>query len=203
MSYDTAVAHLRAADPRLDALIDRIGPCGLAAAQESFELYGALAGAIVAQQLSTKAAATIWKRFVALYPPHDSPPPERVMESSDELLRSVGLSRQKIGYLRDLSGRLPSLPTLDTLHQLEDEAIISSLTQVKGIGRWTVQMLLIFRLGRPDVLPVDDLGIRAAVKQLYGLGELPGKKELEGLAAPWRPHASVACWYLWRSLNNQ
>lgn len=197
--YSAAIAHLRQVDARLGAVIDQVGPCRLD--PDRFDShFAALARSIVYQQLSTKAAATIHGRLVALL--GDRVTPEAALAQSDEALRGVGLSRQKIGYLRDLAAQAASgaLP-LDTLDALDDEAVVAALTRVKGIGRWTVQMLLLFRMGRPDVLPELDLGIQKGLQRLYSLPELPKPKEVLSLGAHWRPHASVASWYLWRSLE--
>ena len=164
--------------------------------------YDALVRSIVFQQLSGKAAGTIHRRFLDLYPGRRARA-ELVLASTEEQLRSAGLSRQKIGYLRDLSSRVTdkSLP-LAHLGRLEDDAIIDHLVQVKGIGRWTVQMFLMFRLGRPDVLPELDLGVQTAIQRAYGLKARPTPKEVVRIGEPWRPYASVASWYLWRSLEN-
>jgi DNA-3-methyladenine glycosylase II len=164
--------------------------------------YDALVRSIVFQQLSGKAASTIHRRFCELYP-GKRPRAEHVLGTSDELLRGAGLSRQKIAYLRDLSARVAdrSLP-LAHLGRLSDDAIIEHLVQVKGIGRWTVQMFLMFRLGRPDVLPELDLGIQNAIKRAYGLRKRPKPKDVLRIGAKWRPHATAASWYLWRSLEN-
>lgn len=164
--------------------------------------FQALARSIVFQQLSGKAAGTIFSRFNALYPNH-APTPEAVLESSDETLRSVGLSRQKIAYLRDLASKVLSgeLP-LDDVASMSDDDLIAHLVQVKGIGRWTAQMFLMFRLGRPDVLPELDLGIQNAIKRAYRKRKRPTPKDVKKIGAKWSPHCSVASWYLWRSLEN-
>lgn len=196
-----ALQHLRRADPVLGAIIDRVGACRLEARRTGTH-YDALVRAIVFQQLSGKAARTIHDRFRALYP-RSRPLPELVLTTSEATLRSAGLSRQKIGYLRDLSARVTdgSLP-LAHLGRLPDDAIIEHLVQVKGIGRWTVQMFLMFRLGRPDVLPELDLGVQNAIQRAYGLRKRPTPKDVLRIGEPWRPYASVASWYLWRSLEN-
>ena len=196
-----ALAHLRRVDPVLGGIIERVGPCRLEARRAGTH-YDALVRSIVFQQLSGKAAGTIHGRFRALYP-GKRPRPDLVLATSDELLRGAGLSRQKIGYLRDLSARVAdrSLP-LAHLGRLSDDAIIEHLVQVSGIGRWTVQMFLMFRLGRPDVLPELDLGVQNAIQRAYGLRRRPTPKDVQRIGAPWRPHASVASWYLWRSLEN-
>ena len=164
--------------------------------------YDALVRSIVFQQLSGKAAGTIHRRFCELYPAK-RPRAELVLGTDDASLRGAGLSRQKVGYLRDLSARVSegSLP-LAHLGRLPDETIIEHLIQVKGIGRWTVQMFLMFRLGRPDVLPELDLGIQNAIQRAYGLAKRPLPKDVLRIGASWRPYASVASWYLWRSLEN-
>ena len=196
-----ALAHLRKCDPVLAGIIARVGPCRMEVRQAGTH-YDALVRSIVYQQLSGKAAGTILSRFLDLYPARLARA-ELVLASSDAELRSAGLSRQKIGYLRDLSGRVAdrSLP-LAHLGRLPDDAIIEHLVQVKGIGRWTAQMFLMFRLGRPDVLPELDLGVQNAIRLAYGLGARPTPKDVLRIGAPWRPFASVASWYLWRSLDN-
>jgi DNA-3-methyladenine glycosylase II len=196
-----ALLHLRQADTVLGGIIDRVGACRLEA-RRSGTHYDALVRSIVFQQLSGKAARTIHERFRAIYPGR-RPRPELVLTTSDATLRAAGLSRQKIGYLRDLSARVAdrSLP-LAHLGRLPDDAIIEHLVQVKGIGRWTVQMFLMFRLGRPDVLPELDLGVQNAIQRAYGLRKRPTPTEVLRIGEPWRPYASVASWYLWRSLEN-
>jgi DNA-3-methyladenine glycosylase II len=196
-----ALAHLRKADPVLGELIARVGPYRLEVSRRGTH-YDALVRSIVFQQLSGKAAGTIHRRFLALYPGKRARA-ELVLASTEERLRSAGLSRQKIGYLRDLSARVAdrSLP-LAHLGRLKDDAIIDHLVQVKGIGRWTVQMFLMFRLGRPDVLPELDLGVQTAIQRAYGLKARPTPKDVLRIGTPWRPYASVASWYLWRSLEN-
>lgn len=164
--------------------------------------YEALVRSIVYQQLSGKAAGTILRRFNELYP-DNRPTPELVMKTSDEKLRSAGLSRQKISYLRDLSAKVFSdeLP-LHEVESMSDDDLIAHLVQVKGIGRWTAQMFLMFRLGRRDVLPELDLGIQNAIRRAYRKRKRPTPKDVKKIGAKWSPHASVACWYLWRSLEN-
>lgn len=190
--HSAAIAHLSAADERLAAVIARVGPCDLRPTGHSFS---ALADAIVAQQISIQAAAAIWRRLEALL--DGAVTPERLLEREDEELRGVGLSGQKLRYLRDLAARAAA-GELDGLEQLDDEAVIARLTAVKGIGRWTAEIHLLFALGRPDVLPADDLGLRYAVQQLHGLPEPPPAKEVRRIGELWRPHRSVASWYLWR-----
>jgi DNA-3-methyladenine glycosylase II len=185
-----------------DRSIKQIGPCQLDAAQQHGDLFSSLSRAIIHQQLSTKAAATIYHRFLQLAPLQPFPTALDILNAQDELLRSVGLSRAKVLYLKDLAQKiLAGLPTIVDLEAMDDEAIIQTLTQVKGIGRWTVHMLLIFRLNRQDILPVDDLGVRAAIKKVYVLQELPDKHTVLRLGQKWKPYCTVASWYLWRSLE--
>ena len=200
-SHRAALAHLRRVDPVLGAIIARVG-APPPPPRRTGTHYDALVRAIVYQQLSGKAAGTIHGRFCALYPKR-RPRAELVLRTTDEAMRGAGLSRQKIGYLRDLSTRVAdkSLP-LAHLGRLPDDAIIEDLVQVKGIGRWTAQMFLMFRLGRPDVLPELDLGIQNAMHRAYGLDERPSPKDVLRLGERWRPYATTASWYMWRSLEN-
>ena len=200
-SHRPAIAHLKRADPVLAELIARVGPFRMQQRRTGTH-YDALVRSIVYQQLSGKAAGTIHRRFCELYP-NKRPRAEHVLSTDDARLRSAGLSRQKIGYLRDLSARVAegSLP-LAHLGRLSDDAIIEHLVKVKGIGRWTVQMFLMFRLGRPDVLPELDLGVQNAIRRAYGLATRPTPKEVLAMGEKWRPYASMASWYLWRSLEN-
>jgi DNA-3-methyladenine glycosylase II len=195
-----ASRHLRRVDPVLARVMDGVGPYR-PADRTSGSHFGALIRAIVYQQLSGKAAGTIHARFLALYPSGE-PTAADIIATTDEQLRGVGLSRQKIGYLRDLSERVhrESLP-LDHVETLEDTQLIEHLVQVKGIGRWTAQMFLMFKLGRPDVLPDLDLGIQNAIKRAYRKRKVAPKDVLR-IGAKWSPYSSVACWYLWRSLDN-
>jgi DNA-3-methyladenine glycosylase II len=194
-----AILHLKRSDPVLKALIQRVGPYGQVMAPADFS---ALARSIVYQQLSGKAASTIFGRLEAAV--NGRVTPRAVLKLDEARMRSLGLSKQKTAYLRDLAERTRS-GDLDfkALPGLSDSDVIEKLTQVKGVGVWTAQMFLIFALGRPDVLPTADLGIRAAIKKQYGLPGLPKPAEMETIAAAWRPHCSVACWYLWRSLDNR
>jgi 3-methyladenine DNA glycosylase/8-oxoguanine DNA glycosylase len=196
-----ALAHLRKVDPTLGRIIARVGPFRLERRRTGTH-YDALVRSIVFQQLSGKAAGTIHRRLCELYP-KKNPRAELVLATSDDLLRGAGLSRQKIGYLRDLATRVAdrSLP-LAHLGRLPDDAIVEHLVQVKGIGRWTAQMFLMFRLGRPDVLPDLDLGIQTAIQRAYGLKKRPMPKDVLRIGEKWRPYASTASWYLWRSLEN-
>jgi DNA-3-methyladenine glycosylase II len=179
-------------------LIRRVGPCRFTPRVEGSH-FEALVRAIVYQQLSGKAAATIHSRLVTVL---GTVTPESVRAASDSGLRAAGLSRQKIGYLRDLADKAHAggLP-IDRLQDLDDVAVIDSLCAVKGIGRWTAHMFLMFRLGRLDVLPELDLGVRKAVKQAFRMRGLPSPQRLERVAAPWQPYRTIASWYLWRSLE--
>ena len=199
--YSRARRLLLRRDPVLAALIRKHGACGLAAAQRS-DHFSALVRAITGQQLTTRAAATIYARLVALMP--EGVTPAALASLRDEQLRGVGMSRQKIAYFRDLASKALSgaLP-LHTLDEMSDDDVIRALTQVKGIGRWSAEMFLMFRLHRPDVLPVDDLGIVNAVKNVYRLRKRPTADRIRKIGEAWRPYRSVASWYLWRSLDNE
>ncbi len=188
-------------DPVLGAAIKRIGPCLMAERQRKDHL-SALVSSIVSQQLSTKAAATIFKRFLALFPDQHIPGAAAIAALDAATLRGVGLSGQKVSYLRDLTARLEDgRLTLDDLEHLDDEGVIERLVAVRGFGRWTAEMFLMFRLHRPDVLPVGDLGIVNAVQRMYRLRQKPDPKRLLKLGEAWRPYRSVASWYLWQSLQ--
>ncbi len=188
-------------DPVLAPLIKKHGACGIKTGRES-DIFCGLVEAIVSQQLSTRAAATIYGRLRALLPDDGPPTPEALLPLSDEALRGVGLSRQKLGYMRDLSRKMldGSINTAGLVGMSDDE-IVAELTKIKGIGRWTVEMLLIFRLTRPDVFPDGDLGIVKAVQKAYNLRKTPDVKRLHAIAERWRPYRSVASWYLWASLK--
>lgn len=199
-SIRKAVLHLKKADPVMARLITDIGPCRYDVKNFGTH-FDALCRSIIYQQLSTKAAGTIHGRFLDLFPDRQ-PSPDALLALPEETLRAVGLSRQKLNYLRDLAARVHGneLP-LEHLDELPDQEIIDYLVQVKGIGVWTAQMFLMFRLGRLDVLPDLDLGIRNAIKKAYRVRGVPTAKRIAKIGAPWRPYASVACWYLWRSLD--
>jgi len=193
-----AVKHLRASDASLARVIDTVGPFRLQLIEAS-SIFDALARAIVYQQLNGKAAAAIFARFCGLFPA-SGPTAEQLLAASEDELRGAGLSRSKLLSLRDLAAKTVSreIPSLAEIRSMDDEAIIKSLTHVRGIGRWTVEMLLIFRLGRPDVLPADDYGIRKGFALVSGRAELPARKELEEYGLRWKPYRTVASWYLWR-----
>lgn len=199
-----AVETLRSADAKLKRLIDRVGPCRLQL-KTTPSIFAALAESIVYQQLHGKAAATIFARVCALFPrARGALTPAQVLGASEAELRGAGLSNAKYLALRDLAerSRHGTIPTLSQIQKLDDEAIIERLTEVRGIGRWTVEMLLMFRLGRPDVLPVDDFGVRKGYSIAFGTAELPSKAELEARAKRWRPYRTVASWYLWRATDS-
>jgi DNA-3-methyladenine glycosylase II len=186
-------------DPVIAALIRQHGECGLASVARA-DPFHALLQAIIAQQLSSKAAKTIEGRFSAIF--DGNPTPAAVTRMSDERLRAVGISPQKLKYIRDLCARiLDGSLKLESLAVLSDDEVIVALTSVKGIGRWTAEMFLMFRLNRPDVLPVGDLGIVKAVQRAYKLRNVPSAERLTRIGETWRPYRSVACWYLWASLD--
>jgi len=201
-----ALAHLRGSDPVMKALLKRFGEPDEVLRRRGrrpSDAYGALLRAIVGQQLSTKAARSIYNRLLDYFGGSD-PTPRQILDADPEEMRAAaGLSRSKVAFLRDLAEHVED-GELDLAHisELPDDEVIEQLTEVKGLGPWTVHMFLIFHLGRPDVLPVGDLGIRRAAQIEYGLPELPSPEELTRLAEPWRPHRSLACLYLWRSLDN-
>ena len=201
-----AVEHLRRADDVLARLLEEYGsPDGVLRrrGRRPTDAYGALLRSIVGQQLSTKAARTIYERLTELYEGR-TPTPAEIIATDPEALRTVGLSRAKAAYLRDLAEHVEDGELdLDHISEQPDDEVIEQLTAVKGLGEWTVHMFLIFHLGRPDVLPVGDLGIRRAAQLAYGLDDLPDAAQLTRLAEPWRPHRSLACLYLWRSLDNE
>jgi len=198
-----AVRHLKAADPALAAIIDRVGPFRMEL-KASRSLFGALAEAIVYQQLSNKAAATIYGRVEALYPRATAGfAPRHILKTPDEKLRACGLSRAKVLAVQDLARRVAAgeLPTLNEAMALDDEALVEKLVQVRGIGRWSAEMFLMFRLGRPDVLPLDDYSLRKAYAKAFGKRALPSPQALEKAGEKWRPYRTVASWYLWRALE--
>jgi DNA-3-methyladenine glycosylase II len=199
--YTRARRHLMRQDPKLGALIKQLGQCRLGEGPQ-LPPFVALSYAIASQQLSVKAADTIFRRFCDLFPPDRVPDPAKLATIHPDVVRAAGFSRPKVGFLQDLAaqvvdGRLP----LDALATLPDEEVLQRLTAVKGIGRWTAEVFLVFRLGRQDVFPADDLGLVKAVQSVYGLRKKPSRDRLMKIAEPWRPYRSVAAWYLWRSLS--
>ncbi len=198
---EDAVAHLRAADPTLARLIEEGGPFTLEPRDGSFRTLGR---AIFFQQLAGPAARAILNRVLAALGTDEEHwfTPEQFLAATGEDVRTAGVSRQKLLYLRDLAERFASGElSEDDFHHLDDEAVIERASRVKGIGRWTAEMFLIFSLGRPDVLPVDDLGVRRGIQVTYGLPELPKPDEMRVIAEPWRPYRSVGSWYMWRALG--
>lgn len=193
----TAERHLRRVDPVLRAVIEACGPCTLDA-DRCRRPFPALVQTIIGQQISTAAARSIHRRFLRLYG-GKAPSARAVLASTEQELRIVGLSRQKIRTLRDLAERVRARKIgLAALQRLGDDEVIVRLTGVKGIGEWTAQVFMIFRLGRLDLLPVNDLGLLDGARVLYGLPQRPSARELTDLAEPWRPYRSVGCWYLWQ-----
>jgi DNA-3-methyladenine glycosylase II len=200
---EAALAHLKGSDPVLAGIIERIGPCRIEYRKPDFT---ALARAIVYQQLNGVAAGSIYRRMAAVVADGSrrsaSLRPEAVLQAPPRRLRAAGLSAAKVKYLRDLAQKTVSgAVRFRRLSSMPDGEVITELTQVKGIGVWSAHMFLLFALRRPDVLAVGDYGVRSAVQKAYGLERLPAARELERIAEPWRPHASVACWYLWQSLK--
>jgi DNA-3-methyladenine glycosylase II len=196
--HATARRSLSRRDPVLRPLIKKVGPCAL---RPQADLFAVLVRSIVAQQISTRAAASISAKLLA-GPCGGTLTAAAIVRSSDEELRGAGLTTAKRRSLRDLAERVHSgTLRLDTFGELSDEEVIEQLIPVRGIGRWTAQMLLIFALGRADVLPVDDFGLRAAVQRHYGLSEMPKRPQVEEVGDRWRPYRSIATWYMWRSLN--
>jgi DNA-3-methyladenine glycosylase II len=194
-----ATAHLAAVDPILAGIIARHGACTLT---HERDLFAAVGQAIVSQQISVRAAATILGRVTALMP-GGILTPEGVLAVSEEELRAAGLSWRKVGYLRDCALRFADgTLDLDALRDADDETFIAALVTIKGVGRWTAEMVLIFSLGRPDILSTGDYGLRSAMQRHWNLPALATPDEMKRIAASWRPYRSVASWYLWRSLSN-
>ena len=206
MAPRKGLAHLRRSDPVLAALIASVGP--LRDAREGRpdpdDHYGALVRSITGQQLSVSAARAIYGRLTARFADRPPTPQELLADDPEELRAAAGLSRAKVSYLRSLAEHVVSGELeLERLDELSDEDVIVELVAVKGLGLWTAHMFLMFHLERPDVLPVGDLGIRRAIERAYALDGLPDAPVIEEIAAPWRPHRTLACRYLWRSLKNE
>ena len=196
----SAIRHLKQSDPVLASIIQRVGAYAIQYHEPGFQT---LVRSIVYQQLSGKVAKTIFGRLTTAAKT-DPLTPESILRLRPTRMRALGLSNQKLDYIRGLARQTrDGTVSFESCIMLADEAVIDHLTQVKGVGVWTAHMFLIFALRRPDVLPTGDLGIRAAMKKAYDLAELPKPEEMEKIAAPWRPYCSVASWYLWRSLDNQ
>jgi len=192
-----ALDHLKKSDPVMRGIIERVGPCRMEFGEPVFH---SLAEAIVYQQLNGKAAVTIFKRFTALA--GEPLTPEAIAKLTDEQMRTVGLSKQKSSYLRDMAERaIRGELDFTRLVEMTDEEVIKHLTQVKGVGVWTAHMFLMFTLKRPNVLPTGDFGVQMAIKKHYNKRKLPKPVQMEKIAKPWEPYRSIACWYLWRSLD--
>jgi 3-methyladenine DNA glycosylase/8-oxoguanine DNA glycosylase len=212
LDHTNACEQLSRVDKQLGRIIAKAGPCRLMK-ETTQSIFAALLESIIYQQLNGKVAATITSRVKALFPENTLqirtrrglvegfPTPEQIMAASEELLRSAGLSRNKMLAIRDLAAKTldGTVPTVQQAHRISDDKLIERLTAVRGIGRWTVEMLLIFRLGRTDVLPVDDYGVRKGFAKMKKLAELPKPKELAAYGEKWKPYRSVAAWYLWRA----
>ena len=198
--HRAAVRHLRAADPVMARVIKRVGPCRLDPSHHP-DVFDELVRSIVYQRVSMAAAGSIYRKFTGLFPGAKPPTPSQIAKTRDAALRGAGLSPQKLSYMRDLCQKVKD-GAVDprAVPQMDDEAAIEHMTQVKGVGRWTAEMVLIFTLGRPDVLPVDDYGFKRAVQIEYKMRALPKPHRLHKLAAPWRPYRTVGTWYLWQSL---
>jgi DNA-3-methyladenine glycosylase II len=191
--------HLSKADPILARIIAEVGALGIQPRRERFQ---ALARAIIFQQLAGAAANAIYGRFVALFPDVEFPSPEQVLAKTDAELRAVGLSEKKALYIKDLAEHIrDGKLNFHLFHRMSDEEIIEHLVMVKGIGRWTAEMFLMFNLGRPDVMPADDLGVQNAIRRHYKMRQRPNRKRLLKHAERWRPYRTAAAWYLWRSLD--
>ena len=199
---EDAVRTLRTNDPVLARLIERAGPCRFSTHKRATP-FAALAQSITYQQLNGRAAGTIFGRFRAIYRPKRFPTPDALLETPDLALRTAGLSRSKIAAMKDLAAKTKdgTVPTLARLRGMTDEEIVERLTAVRGIGPWTVEMLLMFRLGRPDILPVTDYGVRKGYSIAFRKRELPSPDDLRARGERWRPFRSVAAWYLWRAVE--
>lgn len=195
-----AIAHLTAADPVLGAWIAEAGPCGWSRSNDGTH-FDHIARSIVYQQLSGAAASTIYGRVLGLYG-GATPTPAQIARTPDAKLRAVGLSTRKVEYIKDLARHAHAgTIAVNAIHEMEDAEVIATLTRVRGIGEWTAQMVLMFRLGRPDVLPVLDLGVQKAIKLLYGLRTHPSPERVAKIGARWAPYRTVASWYLWRRVD--
>ncbi len=196
-----AIRHLSTVDPVMRALIRRVGPCGLAVRNHS--PFETLVRAIAHQQIHGRAAEAILGRFIALFPGRRFPRPEDIATVDARKVRRAGFSRAKTRSIKDIARKTRSglIPTRRACHRLTDAELIERLVQVRGVGRWTVEMLLLFTLGRPDVLPVDDFGVREGFKVAYGRRKQPTPKQLRRYGERWQPHRSVAAWYLWRAVE--
>jgi 3-methyladenine DNA glycosylase/8-oxoguanine DNA glycosylase len=195
-----AAAHLKRADPVMAAIVRRVGPCRMSLHRQG-TTYWHLMRAILHQQISGHAAAAIERRIRERF--SGEPLPGDILGATDAELRALGLSRQKASYLRDLSAKANDGLPLGRLARMSEERLVETVTAVKGIGRWTAEMLMMFRQGRPDILPTADYGIRKAMQVAYRMRALPKPERMRKIAEPWRPYRSIACWYLWRSLEQK
>ncbi len=197
-----ALAHLRRVDKVLARVIKQVGPCPLAP-RRGVPPYQALVKSVTYQQLNGKAAETIFRRLLALFPDAKFPAPEDIVAAPDEKLRSAGLSRAKTAAIKDIAAKTLEgvVPARRVIAKMSDAEIVERLTTIRGVGPWTVEMLLMFTLGRPDVLPATDYGVRSGFARVYGLKELPLPQELLAHGERWRPHRTVASWYMWRALE--
>jgi DNA-3-methyladenine glycosylase II len=195
-----ALSHLRASDPALAAIIDKVGPYRLVPRTDGTH-FDYVVRCIVGQQLSGKAAQTIYQRLLDLYGGR-RPPPAELLKTPDGKLRAVGLSGRKVEYVKELAARAHKREiAIERLHEMADEEVMETLVRVRGIGRWTAQMVLMFRLGRADILPELDLGVQKAVQRLFRMRKLPTPEKLQKIGAKWAPYRTYAAWYLWRSLE--
>jgi DNA-3-methyladenine glycosylase II len=203
MSIELAEKHLVSIEPKFAAIIERHGRCVLVDEVREVSIYESLMRAILFQQLSGKAASTIRDRLYALFPDHACPPANQLVKLTTEEFRAVGVSRQKAGYLQDLASKADIIPSPTELEMLSDDEIVDRLITIKGVGRWTVEMLLMFTFGRMDVLPVDDMGVQEGFKRLFELEHRPKRKEMIALAESWRPYRSIGSWYMWRVVDDK
>jgi DNA-3-methyladenine glycosylase II len=204
MKYREAIQYLQESDPKLGKLIDEVGECNFAASLPKTNLLSALVWSIIAQQISTIAANKLYQRLMLRYA--DKKPLQAIdlLQASEDELRSIGISRYKIRYLKNVAQFMleEGANLVDELEKMDDEIVIQTLIQVKGVGQWTAQMILIFWLQRLDILPSGDLGIRRAIQQLYQYEKMPSPAVVEDIGKQWQPYRTIASWYLWRSLSN-
>ena len=200
--HEAALDHLSRADKTLARLIVRVGPCDLKP-RKTHSPFQALVSSVVYQQLNGSAAETILRRVLALYPGKKFPLPEDFLGTPDDPLRAAGLSRAKLAAIKDISAKTLNgvVPTAAAIRKLEDEEIVERLTTIRGVGPWTVEMLLMFTLGRPDVLPATDYGVRQGFALTYRKKELPAPRDLLAHGECWRPHRTIAAWYMWRAVD--
>ena len=198
------IAHLRTTDPVLDALIEQIGDCRLMPSRGASP-YEGLVRSVAYQQLQGKAADAILARFIALFAPASFPTPADVLAADPAVLRATGFSTAKVTAIRAIAteAQAGNIPDLAGAQAIEDEVLIARLTAIRGVGVWTVEMMLIFTLGRLDVWPLNDFGVRNGVRAAFGLPEMPSRRQMAELGEPWRPYLSIASWYFWRTAEQQ